>query len=90
MYFTAAIVGIFFVISVFVTIFQCRPVQSAWDFTTLQDKCINYIDFLYVAGAVGLATDLIITLLPIPLFWKLKLPKKQKIILTALFGIGMV
>lgn len=93
MYITAVIVAVLFINTFFGMIFQCTPVESAFNFSTenlSRKKCINFVALIYFSGSVGLFTDLVITILPIPLFWKIKLPRKEKIILTVLFGIGMV
>jgi hypothetical protein len=72
---------------VFVTIFQCRPVQGAWNFT-IEPVCVDYVSYLYASSAVNVATDLLLLVLPLPHLWKLKLPKKQRIILCVLLVGG--
>ncbi|ORY16002.1 hypothetical protein BCR34DRAFT_144800 [Clohesyomyces aquaticus] len=74
---------------VFVTIFQCRPVSAAWDFTDTNGKCINYVDYLYASSSLTVATDIALCILPWPYFWKLQLPLKQRIILCLLLGGGV-
>lgn len=73
---------------VFVTIFQCRPVAAAWDFTIPGRKCIDYVDYLYASSAINVATDLILCVLPWPYLWRLHMPMKQRVILCLLFGGG--
>jgi hypothetical protein len=72
---------------VFVTIFQCRPVQGAWNFT-IEPVCVDYVTYLYASSAVNVATDVLLFVLPLPHLWKLNLPKKQRIILCVLLGGG--
>jgi hypothetical protein len=88
MYATAVVVTCFLFASIFTIVFQCRPVQAAWDFTILERKCITFPYFLYASGVIGLITDFVLVVFPIPLFWKLQLPMRQKLILTFLFGVG--
>jgi hypothetical protein len=88
MFTTAAVVALLWVASIFTIIFQCTPVAKAWDFSITEGKCINFVAFLYAAGAVGLLTDLVLTFVPIPLFWKLQVSTRQKIVLSLLFGAG--
>ncbi|KAF2786286.1 hypothetical protein K505DRAFT_260196 [Melanomma pulvis-pyrius CBS 109.77] len=88
MYATAVvIVGLWFT-GIFVTIFQCRPVSGAWNFTNPARKCIDYVDYLYASSAVTIATDIILCVLPWPYLWKLNMPLKQRVILCLLFGGG--
>lgn len=39
-------------------------------------------------SAPNIATDLIVLSLPMPLVWRLKIPKKQKIALACVFLLG--
>ena len=85
---TSAFTGAFCVASVCATIFQCAPVQAAWDFEIMDAKCYDYTTFLYVSSAVNVATDVLVCVMPLGHFWRLKLPKKQKMILCGLFLVG--
>jgi hypothetical protein len=90
MYITAAVTIGLFIASVPATIFQCKPVSAAWDFTMDKNdfKCYTFVDFLYASTAINVTTDLVLCTAPLPYFWKLQLPKKQKIIVSSLFFIG--
>ncbi|KAI4705024.1 hypothetical protein J4E89_009317 [Alternaria sp. Ai002NY15] len=74
-------------LGIFVTIFQCRPVQGAWDFT-LEPVCVDYVTYLYASSAVNVATDLLLCALPIPHIWRLNMPKRQRIVLCVLLAGG--
>jgi hypothetical protein len=89
-YATGAVVLALWVCSVFVTIFQCTPVQAAWDFTLGTQKCIHVIPFFYVTASFNIATDLLLCTLPLPHFWKLNLPVKDRSIVCVLFGFGLL
>lgn len=43
----------------------------------------------FANAGINIASDLVLAIIPIPLLWKLQIPKKQKFILTSLFGLGM-
>ncbi|KAJ0125216.1 hypothetical protein J7T55_006561 [Diaporthe amygdali] len=75
MYFTMAITIGLMLASIPVTVFQCDP-------------CYDFVDFLYASTAISTATDLILCTVPIRYLWSLKIPKKQKIIVSFLFFIG--
>ncbi|EXJ89155.1 hypothetical protein A1O3_02219 [Capronia epimyces CBS 606.96] len=74
--------------SILVTIFQCHPVQGAWDFTLPRD-CLPIVKFYYFTTAFSIFTDFLLCTLPLPVFWRLKLPPRQKYIVSLLFAIGL-
>ncbi|KAF2115424.1 hypothetical protein BDV96DRAFT_78329 [Lophiotrema nucula] len=88
MYVTGVVIIGLWITGVFVTIFQCRPVSGAWDFTESDRKCINFVDYLYASSSITVATDLILCVLPWPYLWRIQMPVKQRIILCVLFGGG--
>ncbi|KPI42149.1 uncharacterized protein AB675_5336 [Cyphellophora attinorum] len=71
------------------TIFQCRPVAGAWDFS-LDRKCYPVEDLLYFSTAFSVFSDVVLCLLPLPFFWKLGIPKKEKVVVSCLFCFGLV
>ncbi|KAF4999555.1 hypothetical protein FDECE_11476 [Fusarium decemcellulare] len=76
-------VGIFFA-----CIFACKPVAMSWDVTITDGVCINRPS-LYIATAVAnIFSDVILFCLPIPMVVKLQIPRRQKIGLVVIFGIG--
>jgi hypothetical protein len=78
--------GIFFSL-----IFACRPIAASWDLNLQAGAvCINR-GAIYIATAViGVVTDVLLIALPIPTVWGLQMSRKQKIGLTAMFGVGSV
>jgi hypothetical protein len=90
MYITGAITVALFVASIPATIFQCNPISAAWDFSISRSaaKCYLFIHFLYATTAVNVTTDLILCTAPLPFFWNLQLPRKQKVIVSMLFFVG--
>jgi len=74
--------------SVPATVFQCRPVAAAWDFSLPQDGCYSFVNFLYASTAVNITTDLLLCTAPIPLLWELRLPVRQKMLISFLFFLG--
>ena len=74
--------------SILVTIFQCKPVRSAWDFTLARD-CLDIVSFFYFTTAFSIFTDFLLCILPLPVFFRLKLPARQKCIISFLFAIGL-
>ena len=89
MYVTGVFIIGLWISAIFATVFQCRPINAAWDFT-IEGKCYSFVNFLYASAGVNIATDLIVCLAPIPYFWKLNLPVRQKMIVSFLFLVGLL
>lgn len=81
-----AYTGIFFSL-----LFSCRPIRAGWEpLLAPTAVCINQ-GAIYIATAViGIVTDALIISIPIPTIWGLQMPRKQKIGLTAMFGVGSI
>jgi hypothetical protein len=71
----------------FLFIFICFPVAKLW-YPQLPGKCINQVATWIANAASTILTDLIILLMPLPPLWSLHLAKREKIGLTAAFGLG--
>ena len=74
--------------TLFGTIFQCTPIAGAWNFN-LQRKCYRVEYVLYYSTAFSAFSDILVCLLPLPFFWKLSIPHKEKVIVSCLFGLGL-
>ncbi|EED20905.1 integral membrane protein, putative [Talaromyces stipitatus ATCC 10500] len=75
----------------FVVIFQCSPVQKAWDASgKVSGKCLQLLSFYYISFAVRLATDLAIFILPLPELLRLKMPLGKRLGLILMFGLGLL
>jgi hypothetical protein len=79
-----AYTGIFFSV-----LFACRPISASWDPTLfLTAVCINR-GAIYIATAViGVVTDFLVIILPVPTIWGLHMHMKQKLGLLGVFGVG--
>ncbi|KAI9933981.1 hypothetical protein ASPWEDRAFT_105046 [Aspergillus wentii DTO 134E9] len=75
------------VIFTFLLLFACNPVAKQWDLS-IPGTCINTVKSYYGLAGSSLGFDLIIIALPLPVLWKLKLHRKQKIALIILFALG--
>ena len=79
---------IFYSISFFLVVFACRPVRKNWN-PWIEGSCID-IGLLNVFVSVfNAASDLLILILPQPLIWKLQITLRTKILLSAVFLIGI-
>ncbi|KAK3935586.1 hypothetical protein QBC46DRAFT_46352 [Diplogelasinospora grovesii] len=90
LYATSAVVVGLGISAIFATIFQCKLVEAAWDFAIVGGQCYAFIDFLYANSAINIATDFVLCLAPLPYFWGLSLPVKQRLSICLLFGIGFI
>jgi hypothetical protein len=76
-------IGLFFVI------FSCNPVPKFWDITILSGKCINRTTLSIQGAYVNIIFDFIMVVLPLPTVWRLNLPTRQKIAVSAIFMAGL-
>lgn len=88
LYATACVTVGLGVASVPATIFECIPVAGAWSLSDGNAHCYTFVNFLYASTAINVTTDLILCIVPIPLFWRLQLPQRQKIMISVLFFLG--
>lgn len=71
----------------FAVIFGCRPIQKHWT-VGIEGTCINR-PALYIATAgLGILSDLVLLVLPMPMILRLQMPSRQKAGLVLLFTIG--
>lgn len=88
-YVTLFVVNVAGVALTLVDIFQCHPVSAAFEFPRLPTaSCINIITLYLCSAPVNIITDLAILFLPMPILTKMRIPRKQKIILIFTFGLG--
>lgn len=52
--------------------------------------CINQNLFYYFAAAANISSDVLIALIPIPPLWKLNMNLKERLLLSAVFGVGFM
>jgi fucose permease len=74
------------IILTFFNVFQCIPVSQVFD---PSGKCIPLIELYLASVPVNVITDIAVLVLPIPVLTGMQLPRKQKTILVATFGLGL-
>ncbi len=72
------------------TFLICPPLFKARTPATHHTTCGSLIDSAVATGLINAMIDLGIILLPLPIVWKLQMPKAKKITLTLMFGLGLV
>lgn len=67
------------------------PIHAYWDLApTYPYKCLNDGAIVFSASVINIFTDFLVTVLPMPLIWNLKLPTRQRIAVISIFGLGIV
>jgi hypothetical protein len=74
---------------IFVVIFQCWPVNKAWD-TSVKGKCLSLIGFYYISFGIRLVTDIALFALPIPKLTSLNMTIGKRIGVVVMFGLGIL
>ena len=82
-----AIVAIYLLALVGLTIGQCNPVSRAWD-TTIDGQCIDIKAFWYANAALNVTSDFLILALPMPYICRLHLPLRRKLSLSLVLALG--
>ncbi|KAI4244101.1 MAG: hypothetical protein L6R40_003085 [Gallowayella cf. fulva] len=93
--------GLVFVIAltvscVFVSIFQCIPVHKFWETLggelapELGGRCINVRSYFVISGSINTITDFVLLAMPIPILWRLRTGRPQKLLLTGIFTVGLM
>jgi hypothetical protein len=67
----------------------CTPIQRFWD-GDVPGRCVNLVAFTYFTNIFNLVTDIMIFLMPMPLIYRLRVSRQQKLALAGLFAIGFV
>lgn len=68
-------------------IFGCAPVDKFWKPKT-PGHCLVLTKAVYAYGSMNFISDLFIFVLPLPMIWRLKLSRKEKLGVTLVFMSG--
>ncbi|KAJ6039160.1 hypothetical protein N7499_003021 [Penicillium canescens] len=85
----AFIVGLF-IATLFVDIFQCRPIAYVYDMSIPGGTCIDQGGFYVSTAALNLLTDLVVLSIPIIITWSLQMPLRRKIAVCVILCLGGV
>ncbi|KAF5667117.1 integral membrane protein [Fusarium heterosporum] len=84
-----AVMTLWCVCQLFVVCLLCIPLEAAWD-PSIEGKCIKHQTTMwYVNGILHIIFDFAIIVMPLPIVWKLNLPRSQKFLLSGIFGLGI-
>jgi hypothetical protein len=68
---------------------RCIPFRANWDMS-LSGACLNQVPIVLGVAIWGLVVEVAIWSLPIPMAWSLQMPRRHKIALTLIFGLGIL
>jgi hypothetical protein len=72
-------------------VYICRPIRAYWEISpTGQYHCMNDGAIVFSASVINIFTDFLVTALPMPLIWSLKLPARQRLAVISIFALGVV
>lgn len=72
-----------------VKIALCSPIPAYWD-PAVPGECLNLRKIFIIDVAFAIATDSIISIIPIPLVWNLRMSWRRKIKIVLMLGAGGV
>ena len=75
-------IGVFFSV-----LFQCVPIDKAWQ-PTKPGRCIDFIPFLWGNSISNTVLDYLILLLPVIPVWNLQMETVQKVLVLGSFSLG--
>ena len=80
----------FYTIAFLLIMFECIPLDKAWNPKIKGGHCIDLQAASLAAGAVNVVSDFLILLLPMLAIWRLRMSPKQKIGISAVFATGFL
>ena len=68
----------------------CDPIAFNWDKTIPGGHCADLDAGFLVVGIVDAITDFMIFILPMPMIWRLQVPRTKQISLVIVFSIALM
>ncbi|KAG6149535.1 hypothetical protein E4U28_001029 [Claviceps purpurea] len=69
--------------------FWCHPTYEYWAVPVRIDQCATYYNHMIFTTACNISSDLLLLVIPVPIILKTHLPRKRKIILIFILGLGI-
>ena len=86
--------GIYVIVWAFYTflvvLLQCRPIHYSWELPrgVIQGECVSLLGAYIGTGVTNTISDVVVTVLPMPIVWGLHIPRRQKMIISGIFFLG--
>ena len=78
---------IFYIISLFITIFQCTPREKIWN-PFVSGHCVDFDLYIILTAIYNLVSDMVILGLPIVWILRLQMSGTRRLGFLAVFAIG--
>ncbi|KAL7275533.1 hypothetical protein RUND412_001517 [Rhizina undulata] len=89
---TMIFTGLYTILRLIAITLQCQPIAHFWD-RSIEGKCVNSSMLIRMADAYSalvIFTDFLLIVFPVPMFWNLKLPGRQKEIICFIMKLGVL
>ena len=80
---------LFYFVDTFFEIFMCNPREKIWNPLMEEGHCFNASALYMATGIFNVVSDFSILVLPMVPIWSLQIPYKKKIMISALFAVGV-
>ena len=80
----------FFVSTILASALICRPLSYSWDKSIPGGTCGDQKSLDLYIGIVNLLLDICVVVLPMPVLWGLQMAISKKLMLSGMFGLGIV
>ncbi|KAL9124811.1 MAG: hypothetical protein Q9217_005902 [Psora testacea] len=87
-YIVHAFNAVYFAATVLACCLICRPISANWN--RKAGSCGNQKSLDLFIGIFNLLMDVCVVVLPMPVLWRLQLSTGKKLVLTGIFGMGVV
>ncbi|KAG6061955.1 hypothetical protein E4U17_006078 [Claviceps sp. LM77 group G4] len=77
------------IVIIFFLFLWCHPTYEYWAVPVRIDQCASYYNHMIFATACNISSDLLLLVIPVPIILKTRLPRKRKIILIFILGLGI-
>ncbi|KAF3770764.1 hypothetical protein M406DRAFT_240199, partial [Cryphonectria parasitica EP155] len=74
----------------FSAVFLCSPIAFGWDRSIAGGHCVQMNAFYFSNALINLVLDVIILTIPMPYFYKMRLPLRRKVLVMGLFSLGFI
>jgi hypothetical protein len=72
---------------------KCRPLRAAWDITAPNSVCLTIatdVIMSNIGSSLNITTDVLLSLAPMAILWKLRRPRRERILVCCLTGVGLL
>ena len=81
--------ALFYLADTFIEIFQCVPRKKISN-PKIPGRCVNIGAAIIITACINIASDICIFVLPLVRIWRLQMPLRRKIGVSAIFAFGLL